>query len=138
MSKPSTEAKVEPISQKQAAYARTAVRLQVAGAVWDVFDRLRAQGRTQDWLAARLGKSKARVSRLMNGPGNWTMDTLGDLLAAMDARVVDIDVRLNADIDSASPNQDHPWLDAPTRQGGEAAQVSETGEAFRATPAKDP
>src|SRR5262245_61631193 len=34
-------------------------------------------------LARRLGKGPDLVSRLLSGPGNWTLDTLSDLMFAI-------------------------------------------------------
>lgn len=81
---------VQPVAltETEKAYGRTGTRLQVAAAVWTLWDRLRKeQGLDQQWLADRMGKSKSRVSRLLKGPGNWTLDTVGDLLEAMQGRL---------------------------------------------------
>jgi hypothetical protein len=37
-------------------------------------------GITQTSLASRLGQKPARVSKLLGAPGNWTLDTVSDLL----------------------------------------------------------
>jgi hypothetical protein len=37
---------------------------------------------TKATLARRLGKGADRVSKMLAGPGNWTIDTLADLLFA--------------------------------------------------------
>lgn len=41
------------------------------------------EGLTQKELALRTKKDKAVVNRLLSGPGNWTLETLSDLLLAM-------------------------------------------------------
>jgi hypothetical protein len=40
-------------------------------------------------LARRIGKDAAVLTRLLGGPGNWTLDTVSDLLAGMGKRMVE-------------------------------------------------
>lgn len=81
-----TRPHAEPLTDAERAGGRTAARIDVAAAVWTLWDRIRKErDLDQQWLADRLGKSKSRVSRLLKGPGNWTLDTVGDLLEAMEA-----------------------------------------------------
>jgi hypothetical protein len=40
-------------------------------------------GLTQIDLAARMGQKPARICRLLGAPGNWTLDTVSDLLFAI-------------------------------------------------------
>ncbi len=90
---------ITPLTDEQKAYARTATRLKVAASVWKLFDSLRREkGWTQERLAKRLGKNKSQVSRMLNGPGNWTLDTVADLLEAMDAKIVEIEVQSISEI----------------------------------------
>jgi transcriptional regulator with XRE-family HTH domain len=49
-------------------------------------------------LADRLGVSRARVSKLA-APGNWTLDTVADLLAAMEAKLTNVEVKLRGSRD---------------------------------------
>jgi hypothetical protein len=44
-------------------------------------------GITKATLARRLGKGADRVSKMLAGPGNWTIDTLAELLFAISAGV---------------------------------------------------
>lgn len=39
---------------------------------------------TQEHIAEKIGKDPAWVSRVMKGPGNWTLKTLGALVVALD------------------------------------------------------
>lgn len=78
----------EPVSEAAKTYGKTTTRLQVAAAVWSLWERLRSEhGFDQQWLADRMGKDKSRASRLLNAPGNWTLDTVGELLEAMGGRI---------------------------------------------------
>lgn len=40
----------------------------------------KAQGLTQAQLAERLGKDPGRLSNTLSSPGNWTIDTIAELL----------------------------------------------------------
>lgn len=39
-------------------------------------------------IARRLGKDPAQVTRLLNAPGNWTVDTISELLFAIDGSLL--------------------------------------------------
>jgi transcriptional regulator with XRE-family HTH domain len=96
--------RADPISAGDRGYARTTMRLMIAGAVWQLWEQLRRdKGVDQKWLADRLNKDKSRVSRLLNGPGNWTMDTVADLLEAMEGRLTLVQAKFYRDIAASSP-----------------------------------
>jgi hypothetical protein len=42
-------------------------------------------------IARRLGKDPAQVTRLLSAPGNWTIDTVAELLFAIDGRMLKVD-----------------------------------------------
>jgi hypothetical protein len=44
-------------------------------------------GLSKAQLSRRLGKGSDRVSKMLAGPGNWTIDTLADLLFAISGGV---------------------------------------------------
>ena len=48
-----------------------------------VMKEFRRSGLSQATLARRLGKGTDRVCRMLGGPGNWTLDTMSDLLFAI-------------------------------------------------------
>lgn len=106
------------ITEGEKGYARAAVRLKIGRAVWALWDRLREEeGVDQTWLVERLGSNKGRVSRLLNGPGNWTLDTVADLLEAMEGRLTAVEVKRYREVDAAarvepslSGLRDHPGL----------------------------
>ena len=75
-----------------------------------VMDEFAASGLSQADLARRLGKGTDVVCRWLGGPGNWTLDTLSDLLFAISgaAPVFGKEYPLNR----PRRNQTHPeWLD---------------------------
>jgi hypothetical protein len=67
-------------------YFRTRNRMRVFTLVQQEFEK---QNITQSELAARLGKGTDRVCHLLSAPGNWTLDTVSDLLFAMSGGEVD-------------------------------------------------
>jgi hypothetical protein len=50
-----------------------------------VVREFKRSGISQAELARRLGKGTDRVCKLIGGPGNWTLDTVSDLLFAIGA-----------------------------------------------------
>jgi hypothetical protein len=48
-----------------------------------VIREFQKSGLTQAELARRLGKGRDRISRMLGGPGNWTLVTVSDLLFAI-------------------------------------------------------
>ena len=96
------------LTKAEKAYVRTETRLAIAGAVVRLFEELEKEKKlNQAALADRLGVSRSRVSKLVTAPGNWTLDTVADLLAAMDAKLTAVDVKLRSEI--PSPNALHDW-----------------------------
>jgi hypothetical protein len=63
-------------------------------------------GLTKKAIALRLGKEPSQITRWLSGPGNWTLDTLSDLLLAMDA---ELDPTIARFSESATPNYVHPY-----------------------------
>ena len=92
----------ERIPEPLLEYFRTRNRMNLFAAVLTEF---RNSGLTQAELAARLGRGPDRISRLLGAPGNWTLDTVSDLLLA---------------ISGATPDwtMDHPALAPPRNQDG--------------------
>jgi hypothetical protein len=48
-----------------------------------VIKEFKKSGLSQADLARRLGKGTDRICKLLGGPGNWTLDTVSDLLFAI-------------------------------------------------------
>ena len=48
-----------------------------------VLKRFNASGMTKAELARKIGKGPDRVNRLLGAPGNWTIETIAELLAGI-------------------------------------------------------
>lgn len=87
-------------------YFRTRNRLNVFSVVQREF---RGSGITQAELAARLGRGTDRVCRLLGAPGNWTLDTVSDLLFAIAG--AEVNYQASHPLDKPPRNQREPdWI----------------------------
>ena len=77
LSKPETGKRVPP---ETFAYFRLRAKRHAFDLVMNEFRR---SGLTKAELARRLGKGQDRVSKMLGGPGNWTIATVSDLLFAL-------------------------------------------------------
>jgi transcriptional regulator with XRE-family HTH domain len=77
-------------SERDIVYFRTRCRNRFYQAVVAYFAaQAQHKGLTQVELAKLLGKDAAQINRWLSGPGNWTLDTISDLLLAMNAELDD-------------------------------------------------
>lgn len=75
-----------PLSRREIAYYQQRLRNRAFEAVLAYFEQRAVQeGLTKKELARRLGKDPSQITRWFSGPGNWTLDTVSDLLLAMGA-----------------------------------------------------
>lgn len=66
------------------AYFRGRLINRIHALVIEEFDRLSKAGKiNKAQLAKRIGREPAQVTRWLGSPGNWTIETLSDLLLAM-------------------------------------------------------
>jgi hypothetical protein len=77
-----------------------------------VIREFKKSGISKAELARRLGKGADRVSRMLGGPGNWTIATVAELLFAICGAEPKWD--LDFPLDKAKRNDTRPeWLNSP-------------------------
>lgn len=86
LSKPEGRAK---ISANTLAYIQTRTRLDLFTLVSSEFEK---SNLSQSDLAARLGKGTDRICKILGAPGNWTLDTVSELLFAINGGVLSCSV----------------------------------------------
>ena len=73
----------DPIPHGTLAYLRERTRNQLFELVIAKFIEAQAKGLTKARLARRIHRSRQRINDLLGAPGNWTIDTVSDLLAGI-------------------------------------------------------
>lgn len=74
-----------------------------------VIRALEKECKAQKWkrkdLAKRTGRKDSQISRLLSGPSNWTLDTVSNLLFAIDA---ELDFKVTRFKEKIKKNECHP------------------------------
>jgi transcriptional regulator with XRE-family HTH domain len=79
---------VSPLSKRDLGdYAFARARDQAFDAVYALWRRRQSAGLKQADLAAILGRDEGWVSRSLNGPANWTLRTLGELVGGLNGEL---------------------------------------------------
>jgi DNA-binding phage protein len=88
-----------PFTATQAG-VRVATHNRVVGAVRKAIRRRMKKNPelTQVVAAQKLGISRQQMSRWMNNPGNWTLDTVADLIHAFDLQIEELRIVLDEDL----------------------------------------
>ena len=71
------------LSKKALGYFRGRLSNKLYQLVISEFIKREAAGFSKAKLARRIRKNPAQITRLLSGPGNWTIDTVSDLLLGM-------------------------------------------------------
>lgn len=79
----------EVISAATRAYFQSRLRNRLYTLVISNFRMAEGKGMTRAKLARRMGKRPEIVTRLLSAPGNWTLDTVSDLLLAASGEELD-------------------------------------------------
>ncbi len=76
---------ITPLSKDRLEYEREMIYNEFYGAlIAAIKARKKEKGLTQTQLAARLGKDKTRLSKILSGPQNWQIGTVAELAVALD------------------------------------------------------
>lgn len=90
----------QPIPLGKLAYFRERFRDRLYEMVVDEFLKREASGFSRADLARRIGKRPEQITRWLGAPGNWTIETVSDLLLAIskaepDVRLMPLEGRPN-------------------------------------------
>lgn len=78
------EASEDKISDRTLAYLQERLRNRLYDFIIEEFERQQKEnGLTQTILAKRINKDVSRVNKWLRTPGNWTIDTISDLLVGI-------------------------------------------------------
>lgn len=77
-----------PVSERELYYFRQRLKNRIFQSAIAFFaEKAESQGLTKREVALRLSKDPAQITRWFSGPGNWTLETVSDLLLAMDSEL---------------------------------------------------
>lgn len=101
-----TSSKLTPRKKRDVAYYRQRQRNRVFTEIVSFLaDEMQKRGITKKDLAVALGKDPAQITRLFSAPSNFELDTLSDILLALDA---EMDHRIVRFKDRPAINDAHP------------------------------
>lgn len=80
---------------------------------------------TRSQLACKLGKDPAQITRLLSNPSNVTLDTISDIMLAMDA---EMDWQIVPFAQRATPNYRHQLAEPPAATSGTPSPASSPRE----------
>jgi hypothetical protein len=80
-----------PIPLEKRAYFHARFRNRIYSFILDKFiEKERREGLTKAELARRIGRKPEIITRLLGAPGNWTLETVSDLLLGIAGEELDI------------------------------------------------
>src|SRR6266446_7694343 len=95
----------DPLDPEHLGYLHARAQNKAHDCVLAVFaDEAGARGINRAYIARRLRKRPEVVSRCLTAPGNWTLDTLGELLGSMG---YDVDINARSFRNPILPNRVH-------------------------------
>jgi hypothetical protein len=99
-----------PIPEAKRAYFQERLRNRLFDFVLGKFvEQQQEKGLTKAALARRIGKTPPEISRSLGAPGNWTLDTLSDLLLGIAAE--ELEPASSSLLGRASRNfQNEDWI----------------------------
>ncbi|WP_143099558.1 helix-turn-helix domain-containing protein [Bradyrhizobium sp. cf659] len=115
--------KLNPMKRRDVAYYRQRQKNRVFTALVEFFaQEAERRGITKKQLAESLSKDPSQVTRWLSSPSNFELDTLSDLLLALDA---ELDHRIVRFSDRARPNYAHPLVAQTVHQNAKVTTESQ-------------
>lgn len=79
---------MHPLTDREIFYFRQRQKNRVFQSVIAYFaDQVKVRGLSKRDVATLLNRDPAQITRWLSGPSNWTLDTISDLLLAMNAEL---------------------------------------------------
>lgn len=91
------------LSKKAVGYFRARLRNRVHQLILGKYLKLEASGLARAEIARRIYKRPEQITRLLGAPGNWTLDTVSDLLLAMGCELSISAIHLSAYNEASAP-----------------------------------
>jgi transcriptional regulator with XRE-family HTH domain len=118
--------KLKRVSEREAHYYRQRQKNRVFGHLTAFFaEEAARRGITKKDIAEALGRDPAQITRWLSAPSNLTLDSISDLLTALEA---EMDSRVVRNEDRPQPNYVHPLI------GRVLGQASRTKVTMNAIP----
>ena len=115
--------KLNPMKRRDVAYYRQRQKNRVFTALVEFFaQEAERRGVTKKQLAESLSKDPSQITRWLSAPSNFEIDTLSDILLALDA---EMDHRIVRFSDRLIPNYAHPLI--ATHMGQQTVHQSNKG-----------
>lgn len=131
-----------PIPGEKLAFFRSRLKNRLHSFVLGKWDEQRDKGVravSQVDLAGRLGKRPEQINRWLSAPGNWTLETLSDLLLAIAGEEIPLDGEPSFDAPPVLHNHNGPpWADGMRVAGDTTRLFHPNQNATADTPEADP
>ncbi|HLQ24780.1 MAG TPA: hypothetical protein VK138_02755 [Acidiferrobacterales bacterium] len=114
------------LSQKALGYFQARLKNRLHQLVIGEFIKQEKSGTTKADIARRIGKRPEQITRLLGAPGNWTLDTVSDLLLAMGSELAAQAIRFD-DVESRAVTSIEWQIEPTKRKPGPKLRVISQG-----------